>query len=124
MIKVEYALNFGSFRIDQIMSLLVFILVGIVASIISGTFASNTTNTLLPPAFAVGETQQNQQPNIKASNIYQTHNMVLGKDVKNLIIEIPNEGHEDPRTKGIESCQSTLPSSKCNCKCWYYSNMV
>ena len=96
MIKVEYALNFGSFRIDQIMSLLVFILVGIVASIISGTFASNTTNTLLPPAFAVGETQQNQQPNIKASNIYQTHNMVLGKDIKNLIIEIPNEGHEDP----------------------------
>ena len=96
MIKVEYALNFGSFRIDQIMSLLIFILVGIVASIISGTFASNTTNTLLPPAFAVGETQQNQQPNIKASNIYQTHNTVLGKDIKNLIIEIPNEGHEDP----------------------------
>ena len=74
----------------------IFILVGIVASIISGTFASNTTNPLLPSAFAVGETQQNQQPNIKASNIYQTHNMVLGKNIKNLIIEIPNEGHEDP----------------------------
>ena len=102
------------------MSLLVFILVGIVASIISGTFGSNTTNTLLPPAFAVGETQQNQQPNIKASNIYQTHNMVFGKDIKNLIIEIPNEGHENPpSTKGIESCQSTLPSSKCDYKCWY-----
>ena len=75
----------------------VFILVGIVASIISGTFASNTTNPLLSSAFAVGETQQNQQqPNIKASNIFQTHNMVLGKNIKNLIIEIPNEGHEDP----------------------------
>ena len=75
----------------------VFILVGLVASIISGTFASNTTNPLLSSAFAVGETQQNQQqPNIKASNIYQTHNMVLGKNIKNLIIEIPNEGHEDP----------------------------
>jgi plastocyanin len=41
----------------------------------------------------VGETQQ---PNIKASNIFQTHNMLLGKNIKNLIIEIPNEGHEDP----------------------------
>ena len=92
MIKVEYALNFGSFRIDQIMSLLVFILVGIVVSISSGIFASNTTNPLLPPAFAVGETQQNQQqPNVKASNIYQMHNMVLGKDIKNLIIEIPTK---------------------------------
>ena len=74
----------------------VFILVGIVVSIITGTFASNTTNPRLSSAFAVGETQQNQQPNIRASNIYQTHTMVLGKNIKNLIIEIPNEGHEDP----------------------------
>ncbi|MGB0027190.1 MAG: hypothetical protein WBP64_10145 [Nitrososphaeraceae archaeon] len=74
----------------------IFILVGIVVSIISGTIASNETNPLFSSAFAVGETQQNQQPNIKASNIYQTHNTVLGKNIKNLIIEIPNEGHEDP----------------------------
>ncbi|MGC2598334.1 MAG: hypothetical protein WA395_09415 [Nitrososphaeraceae archaeon] len=71
----------------------VFILVGIVVSIISGTLASNTANPLISSAFAVGETQQ---PNIKASNIFQTHNMLLGKNIKNLIIEIPNEGHEDP----------------------------
>ena len=74
----------------------VFILVGIVASIISVTSAPNTTNPLLSSAFAAGEVQQNQQPNIKASNIYQTHTMALGKNIKNLIIEIPNEGHEDP----------------------------
>src|SRR6266487_4260580 len=74
----------------------VFILVGIVVSIITGTFASNTTNPRLSSAFAVGETQQNQQPNIRASNIYQTHTMVLGKNIKNLVIVIPNEGHEDP----------------------------
>jgi plastocyanin len=37
-----------------------------------------------------------QEPNIKASYIYQSHTMVLGKDVKNLVIVIPNEGHEDP----------------------------
>ena len=74
----------------------IFILVGIVVSIISGTIASNETNPLFSSAFAVRETQQNQQPTIKASNIYQTHNMALGKNIKNLIIEIPNEGHEDP----------------------------
>ena len=74
----------------------VFILVGIVASIIYVTSALNTTNLLLSSAFAAGEVQQNQQPNIKASNIYQTHTMALGKNIKNLIIEIPNEGHEDP----------------------------
>lgn len=74
----------------------VFILVGIVASIIYVTSALNTTNPLLSSAFAAGEVRQNQQPNIKASNIYQTHTMALGKNIKNLIIEIPNEGHEDP----------------------------
>jgi hypothetical protein len=74
----------------------VFILVGIVASIISGTLASNAINQLSPTVFAAREAQQNQQPNIKASNIFQTHNMVFGKNIKNLIIEIPNEGHEDP----------------------------
>ena len=74
----------------------VFILVGIVASIIYVTSALNTTNPLLSSAFAAGEVQQNQKPNIKASNIYQTHTMALGKNIKNLIIEIPNEGHEDP----------------------------
>jgi plastocyanin len=37
-----------------------------------------------------------QQPNIYASNIYQTQTIVLGKNIKNLVILIPNEGHEDP----------------------------
>jgi hypothetical protein len=37
---------------------------------------------------------QQQQPNIDASNIYQTKTMVLGNDIKNLVILIPNEGHE------------------------------
>jgi plastocyanin len=48
-----------------------------------------------------GEVQQ-RQPNILGSNIYQTQTIVLGKNVKNLIILIPNEGHEDPtQTKGM-----------------------
>jgi hypothetical protein len=39
---------------------------------------------------------QQQQPNIKASNIYQTQTIVLGRNIKNLVILIPNEGHEYP----------------------------
>jgi plastocyanin len=38
---------------------------------------------------------QQQLPNIKASNIYQTQTIVLGKNIKNFVILIPNEGHED-----------------------------
>jgi plastocyanin len=40
--------------------------------------------------------EERQQPNILGSNIYQTQTMVLGKNIKNLVILIPNEGHEDP----------------------------
>ena len=40
--------------------------------------------------------EEQHSPNIQASNIYQIHTMVLGKNIKNLVILIPNEGHEDP----------------------------
>jgi plastocyanin len=39
---------------------------------------------------------QQQQPNILGSNIYQTQTMVLGKNIKNLVIVIPDEAHEHP----------------------------
>jgi hypothetical protein len=43
--------------------------------------------------------QGQQQPNIKAFNIYQTQTMVTGKNIKNLVILIPNEAHEDTSQK-------------------------
>ena len=72
------------------------ILVGIVLSIIVAALAQLVDNPSSYSAFAVGETQQVWQPDIKASDIYQYYTMVLGKDIKNLVIVIPNEGHEDP----------------------------
>jgi hypothetical protein len=49
--------------------------------------------------FAISE---QQQPNIQGSNIYQAQTIVLGKNIKNLVISIPNEGHEDPaQPKGM-----------------------
>ena len=38
--------------------------------------------------FAIGETQQVWQPDIKASDMYQYYTMILGKDIKNLVIVI------------------------------------
>jgi len=72
------------------------ILVGIVLSIIVAALAQLVDNPSSYSAFAIGETQQVWQPDIKASDIYQYYTMVLGKDIKNLVIVIPNEGHEDP----------------------------
>jgi plastocyanin len=46
-----------------------------------------TTNTT---AYAI----ENNQPDINATNLYKTHNMVLGNNVKNLVILVPNEAHE------------------------------
>ena len=37
---------------------------------------------------------ENNQPDINATNLYETHNMVLGNNVKNLVILVPNEAHE------------------------------
>jgi hypothetical protein len=41
-------------------------------------------------AAAVDEDQQPWQPDIKASDIYQYYTMVLGKDIKNLVIVMSN----------------------------------
>jgi plastocyanin len=54
------------------------------------------------PAFAAAiqnnddNNQQQHQPNVSAANLYETRTMTLGKNIKNLVILIPNEGHEDP----------------------------
>ena len=48
----------------------------------------HTTSTTT--AYAI----ENNQPDINATNLYKTHNMLLGNNVKNLVILIPNEAHE------------------------------
>jgi plastocyanin len=70
----------------------ILVLACLTTAIILGASSLFSTNQ----AIAVQGPSQ-QQPSIKASNLYQTHTMVLGNNVKNLVIEIPNEGHEDPK---------------------------
>src|SRR5215217_7766693 len=48
------------------------------------------TITTTTTAYAI----ENNQPDINATNLYKTHNMVLGNNVKNLVILVPNEAHE------------------------------
>ena len=52
----------------------------------------NSPTLVVPTNIAFAQSQ----PNIKASSIYQTHTIALGKDIKNLVIIIPDEGHEQP----------------------------
>jgi plastocyanin len=72
----------------------------------ASTFAIFTAGvaTYVPnySVLAVGTAGQQQNPDIKASTIYQTHTITLGNNIKNLVIAIPNEGHEDPNAKPKE----------------------
>jgi len=58
--------------------------------------------------------QQLQQPNINASYVFDTHSIVLGNNVKNLVILIPNEAHEStnqPRNQYPLANQPYLPQN-------------
>src|SRR6266496_1586310 len=69
------------------------VLSGAAVAIIFGAYFFLTSNPPFSSALAVGETQQ---PDINASKVYQSHSMVLGNNIKNLVITIPNEAHEPP----------------------------
>jgi len=63
----------------------------LVAAVSSSSMISNNT------AFAVpGQNQQVDQSNINATNVFNTHTLTLPKNVKNLIITIPDEAHHAP----------------------------
>jgi hypothetical protein len=44
----------------------------------------------------VNDSSRTTQPNINATNIHDSKTMVLGGDIKHLVILIPNEAHESP----------------------------
>ena len=59
--------------------------------LISSLLILLTLNSLASPVLAI---ENDQKPDINAAKIYQTHTMVLGNNIKNLVILIPNEAHE------------------------------
>jgi plastocyanin len=67
------------------------------------TTPTNTQSSLIISSASKQQQQQQQpnqgqqqQPNINASYVYHTANMVLGNNIKNLVILLPNEDHEPP----------------------------
>ena len=59
--------------------------------------SSTHSLNLLTAAFAQ---VVDNQPNINATNVFDTGQMVLGDNVKHLIILIPDEGHHGPGSVG------------------------
>jgi hypothetical protein len=59
------------------------------------TTPTNSQSPLITSSGASKE-QQQHRPNINASYVYHTASMILGNNIKNLIILLPNEDHEPP----------------------------
>jgi plastocyanin len=67
------------------------ITVAVITVFVAGSIAFGIQS----PLFAtIGSTTQGEQPNIDASTMFETHSMVLGNNIKNLVIFIPDEAHE------------------------------
>ncbi len=83
MFKIKAILTTNSFLIT---------LTGISSAIALLLILVHTTTTTITTttAYAI----ENNQPDINATNLYKTHNMILGNNVKNLVILVPNEAHE------------------------------
>src|SRR4028119_2483325 len=71
--------------------IMVFTVFAVMASFLHLASSSNASFAQVPSS-GVG----NNQPNINAENLFNTKTMVLGNNVKNLVILIPNEGHHGP----------------------------
>jgi plastocyanin len=59
--------------------------------LISSSLILLALNSLASPVLAL---ESDQKPDINAAKIYQTHTMILGNNIKNLVILIPDEAHE------------------------------
>ena len=88
---------------------------GIVLAVAISAIIISTAFGIQIPIFATLENGTiDEQPNINASTIYDTHSMVLGTNVKNLVILIPNEAHEStnqPKNQYPLANQPYLPQN-------------
>lgn len=59
-----------------------------------------SSSTLNPLNTAFATVGNNPRENINAASLFQTGQMILGNNAKNLVILIPDEGHHGP---GVEA---------------------
>ena len=62
-------------------------------SMVDNVFAIQGNKQTIELATAIAQ----EQTNINATNLYDSGQMVLGNNIKHLVILIPNEGHHGPR---------------------------
>ena len=70
------------------------ILVFTILAITSFLYYSSSADTVSAQVNNSGS--GNNQPNINAQSLFNTKTMVMGNNVKNLVILIPDEGHHGP----------------------------
>jgi len=75
--------------------------------VFSNTYEISFANAQLNSSTA--ENQLQQQPNINASYVFGTEAMVLGNNIKNLVIFIPNEAHESTNQQTNQYPLATQP---------------
>jgi plastocyanin len=63
---------------------------------LSVIFVYQSTDTNIAFAQVNNNISYSNQPNIDATNLFNTKTMVLGNNVKTLVVLIPNEGHHGP----------------------------
>jgi plastocyanin len=66
------------------------------SSLLLSSLSIPSTHNVLAQTQQRLQKQQQQQPNINASYVYHTADMILGNNIKNLVIVLPNEDHEPP----------------------------
>jgi plastocyanin len=89
---------------------------GIVIVVVTLFVAGGIALGIQSPLFATINSMQQggQQPNINASTIFDTHSMVLGNNIKNLVILVPDEAHEStnqPKNQLPLANQAYLPQN-------------
>ena len=67
-------------------------LVPLIISIVDSASPIHGNNQSLQPATAIAQ----EETNINATSLYDSGQMVLGNNIKHLVILIPNEGHHGP----------------------------
>ena len=76
-----------------ICSIVTIMLIPLMVSMVDNVFAIQGNKQTIELATAIAQ----EQTNINATNLYDSGQMVLGNNIKPLVILIPNEGHHGPR---------------------------
>ena len=88
--------NIKTIHTSSVIASFYLLIVLTLSSLLLSSLSLPSTHNVLAQTQQRLQKQQQQQPNTNASYVYHTANMILGNNVKNLVILLPNEDHEPP----------------------------